>query len=193
MLETLAAAATGIALAASAGLRAFLPLFAAGVAARWFHWPLALPVGWLASEPALVIFGIASAAEVLADKVPAVDHVLDLLQSVLSPIAGALAALSALQGWPAPFALALAIIVGAPVAGGFHAIGALTRLKSTATTAGAGNPVLSLAEDIVAAVLIVLAFLLPIVVLLVIAALAWRWLRKRAVGRSGGREEGAMP
>jgi len=37
MLETLAAAATGIALAASAGLRAFLPLFAAGAAARWFQ------------------------------------------------------------------------------------------------------------------------------------------------------------
>ena len=62
MLETLAAAATGIALAASAGLRAFLPLFAAGVAARWFQWPLASPVGWLSSDPALLMFGIASAA-----------------------------------------------------------------------------------------------------------------------------------
>ena len=193
MLETLAAAATGIALAASAGLRAFLPLFAAGAAARWFQWPLASAVSWLSSDPALVIFGIASTAEVLADKVPAVDHVLDLLQSVLSPIAGAIAALSALQGWPAPFALALAIIVGAPVAGGFHAIGALTRVKSTAATAGAGNPVLSLAEDIVAAVLIVLAFLLPIVVLVVIAVLAWRWLRRRAGRPTGGRAEGATP
>jgi hypothetical protein len=193
MLETLAAAATGIALAASAGLRAFLPLFAAGAAARWFQWPLASPVSWLASDPALVLFGIASTAEVLADKVPAVDHLLDLLQSVLSPIAGALAALAALQGWPAPFALALAIIVGAPVASGFHAIGAITRVKSSATTAGTANPVLSLAEDIVAAVLIVLAFLLPIVVVLVIAVLAWRWLRRRAGGQTAGRVEGSTP
>ena len=182
MLETLAAATTGIALAASAGLRAFLPLFAAGAAARWFNWPLASPVSWLASDPALIMFGLASGAEVLADKIPAVDHGLDMLQTVLSPIAGAVAALAALQGWPAPFAIALAIIVGAPVAGGFHAIGAITRIKSTATTAGAGNPVLSLAEDIVAAVIIVLAFLLPIVVLAAIAVLFWRWMRRRAGG-----------
>jgi hypothetical protein len=186
VVETLAAASTGIALAASAGLRAFLPLFAAGVAARWFQWPLASPVAWLSSDVALVIFGIASAAEVLADKVPAVDHVLDLVQSVLSPIAGAVAALAALQGWPAPFALALAIIVGAPVAGGFHAIGAITRVKSSAATAGAGNPVLSVAEDILAAVLIILAFLLPIVVLIVVSVLAWRWLRRRTGGRAEG-------
>lgn len=186
MLEVLAAASTGIALAASAGLRAFLPLFAAGVAARWFEWPLSSSVSWLSSDAAIVMFGLASLAEVIADKVPAVDHVLDLVQGVLSPIAGALAALAALQGWPAPFALAVAIIVGAPVAGGFHAIGAITRVKSSAATAGTANPVLSVAEDIVAAVLIVLAFLLPIVVFVVVGVLTWRWLRRRAERRKGG-------
>ena len=179
MVETLAAAATGIALAASAGLRAFLPLFAAGVAARWFQWPLASSVGWLSSDAALVIFGLASTVEVLADKVPAVDHLLDLLQTVLSPIAGAVAALAGVQGWPAPFALALAIIIGAPVAGGFHAIGALTRLKSTAATAGTANPVLSALEDVLATVIIVLAFLAPLIVLLLLAWFVWRWLKRR--------------
>jgi hypothetical protein len=179
VVETLAAAATGIALAASAGLRAFLPLFAAGTAARWFHWPLANPVSWLASDAALVIFGLASAVEVAADKIPAVDHALDLLQTVVSPVAGAIAALAALQGWPAPFALALAIIVGAPVAGGFHAIGALTRIKSTVATAGTANPVLSVAEDAIAAGMILLAFLAPILVLLAIAWLTIRWIRRK--------------
>ena len=193
MLEVLAAASTGIALAASAGLRAFLPLFAAGAAARWFEWPLSSSVAWLASTPALLVFGIASVAEIVADKVPAVDHALDLVQGVLSPIAGGLAALAALQGWPAPFALALAIIVGAPVAGGFHAIGAVTRVKSSAATAGTGNPVLSVAEDIVATILIVLAFLLPIVVCVVVAVLAWRWMKRRRGGKPEGREEGAVP
>lgn len=178
-METLAAAATGIALAASAGLRAFLPLFAAGAAARWFEWPLAASVRWLASDAALVIFGLASVVEVLADKVPAVDHALDLLQTVVSPIAGAVAALAALQGWPAPFALALAVIVGAPVAGGFHAIGALTRMKSTAFTAGTANPVLSALEDVLAAVIIVLAFLAPLIVLALLVWFIWRWRNRR--------------
>ena len=179
MVETLAAAATGIALAASAGLRAFLPLFAAGTAARWFHWPLANSVSWLASDAALVIFGLASAVEVAADKVPAVDHVLDLLQTALSQVAGAIAALAALQGWPAPFALALAIIVGAPVAGGFHAIGAVTRIKSSAATAGTANPILSVAEDAIAAAMILLAFLAPLLVLLAIVWLTVRWFRRK--------------
>jgi hypothetical protein len=182
VVETLAAAATGIALAASAGLRAFLPLFAAGAAARWFHWPLASSVDWLSSDFALVIFGFASTVEVLADKVPAVDHLLDLLQTVLSPLAGAVAALAALQGWPAPFALALAIMIGAPVAGGFHAIGALTRVKSTAATAGTANPVLSVLEDVLATVIIVLAFLAPLIVLLILAWFLWRWLKGRKAG-----------
>jgi len=186
MVETLAAAATGIALAAGAGLRAFLPLFAAGAAARWFQWPIASSVGWLTSDVALVIFGVASAIEVAADKVPTIDHLLDMLQTVLSPIAGAVAALAALQGWPAPFAIALAIIVGAPVAGGFHAIGALTRVKSTATTAGTANPVLSVIEDMLAVAMVVLAFLAPLLVLIGIAWLVVRWRKRVKVSASQG-------
>lgn len=179
MVDALAAAATGIALAASAGLRAFLPLFAAGLAARSFHWPLASAVGWLASDAALLIFGIASVVEVLADKVPAVDHALDLLQTVLSPVAGAVATVAALSGWPAPFALALAIIVGAPVAGGLHAIGALTRIKSSATTGGAGNPFLSMLEDVLATVMVILAFLAPLLVVIAIVWVVLQWIRRR--------------
>ncbi len=178
-MEALAAAATGVALAASAGLRAFLPLFAAGLAARGFHWPLASAVAWLASDAALLIFGIASVVEVLADKVPAVDHALDLLQTVLSPVAGAVAAFAALSGWPAPFALAVAIIVGAPVAGGLHAIGAVTRVKSSAATGGAGNPVLSVLEDVIAVVTIVLAFLAPLIALIALVWIGVRWFRRK--------------
>jgi hypothetical protein len=184
VVETLAAAATGIALAASAGLRAFLPLFAAGSAARWFHWPIASSMSWLTSDVALVMFGLASVVEILAYKVPAVDHVLDLLQTVLSPVAGAIAALAALQGWPAPFALALAIIVGAPLAGGFHAIGALTRVKSSATTAGAANPALSVIEDVIAATMVILAFVIPLVLVIAIFWFGIRWIRRRRAGRT---------
>lgn len=184
-METLAAAATGIALAASAGLRAFLPLFATGLAARGFHWPLASGVGWLSSDVALLLFGTASVVEIVADKVPAVDHLLDLLQTVLSPIAGALATFAALSGWPAPFAVALAIIVGAPVAGGLHAISALTRVKSSATTGGAGNPFLSIVEDAFAALTIVVAFLAPLLALLAIGWVVLRWFRRRRVAIGG--------
>ena len=75
------AALTGIALTACAGL-------------RFFDWPLASSMAWLAADAALATFGVASAVEVLADKVPALDHALDAAQSFLAPVAGAMVAVS---------------------------------------------------------------------------------------------------
>src|SRR5262245_1125807 len=182
-MSLVVAALTGIALAACAGLRAFLPLFAAGAAARYFDWPLARSMEWLASDPALVTFGVASVVEVIADKVPAIDHLLDGAQTFLAPMAGAMVAVSSLSDLPTSTAVALGVIAGAPVAGGIHLFAATTRVGSSMLTLGAGNPLLSLLEDVVAGIGIVLAFFIPIVVLAAGAAvLAFgtrRWRRAR--------------
>ena len=87
----LVAIAAGIVLASSAGLRAFVPLFAVGVASRTFGWDVATQMQWLASNTALTCFGIASALEIAADKIPVVDHALDAVHTIIGPIAGALA------------------------------------------------------------------------------------------------------
>jgi hypothetical protein len=89
-MSLLIAAAAGVVLAASAGLRAFMPLFAAGLASRTLDWELASSMQWLSSDAALVSLGVATVAEVIADKIPVVDHVLDAIHTVLGPIAGAL-------------------------------------------------------------------------------------------------------
>ena len=170
---------TGIALAASAGLRAFLPLFAGGLAARFLDWPMAPSLGWMATDPALIAFGVASLVEVVADKVPTVDHALDAAQTVLAPAAGVVAMLSPFYGLTPTYAVALAIIVGGPVAGGVHALAALTRLKSTATTGGLANPVLSVLEDIAAGLATILAFLAPLLILLATGLVAALALRRR--------------
>ena len=60
--------AMGVGLAACAGLRAFLPLFVVGVAGRLDVLPLSEPFAWLASAPALTVFGAAVLTELLADK-----------------------------------------------------------------------------------------------------------------------------
>ncbi len=182
-MSLVVAAFTGIALAACAGLRVFLPLFAAGLAARWFDWPLAPSMEWLAGDAALVAFGVASAVEIAADKIPALDHLLDAAQTFLAPAAGAMLAVSSLAELPTGTALALGVITGAPIAGGIHLLAAATRVGSSATTFGVANPVLSLLEDGAAALGVVLAFLIPIlvVVALVLLALAIRgWRRARA-------------
>jgi len=177
-----AAALCGIALAACAGLRVFLPLFAAGVAARGFDWPLASSMQWLASDAALVTFGVATVVEIAADKIPALDHLLDAAQTFLAPAAGAMLAVSALGDLQTSTAVVLGLVAGAPTALGVHALAATTRVGSSALTAGLGNPVLSVLEDAAASIGVVLAFLIPIVVLASLALLVFaiqRWRRLR--------------
>src|SRR5512143_4087062 len=85
-----------VALAASAGLRAWLPLLLAGGLARAGVLDLGPSFQFLASNKALVLFGVATAIELVGDKVPAVDHVLDVIGTPLRPAAGALLAASVL-------------------------------------------------------------------------------------------------
>lgn len=179
-MTLLLAALTGVALAACAGLRVFLPLFAAGVAARFFDWPLASSMSWLSGDAALVSFGVASAVEIVADKVPALDHVLDGAQTFLAPVAGGMLAVSSLSDLPPSTALALGILTGAPIAGGVHLFAAATRLKSSLFTLGSGNPGLSVLEDVVAGAGVVLAFVVPllVVVAIVLGVLAIRRRRR---------------
>jgi len=184
LVEFLPALALGVALAACAGLRAFLPLLLAGLLARAGFLDLGPSFQFLASNRALVVFGVASLIEILGDKIPAVDHALDALGTPLRPAAGALLAASVLGRVSDPLvALALGTAVGAPAALVPHAAKSALRAASTTFTGGIANPILSLVEDAVSLVLFALAILVPIVVvgLLVIAlVLISRTLRRRA-------------
>lgn len=163
----LLAAASGVAIAAATGLRAFLPLLALGLAGRFGLARLDPSVAWLTADGTLWALGVAAVVEVLADKIPVVDHALDAVSTVIRPLAGGLAAYAALAHWPQPIALAFALVAGAG-AFGVHAIKAKTRIGSTALTAGAGNPVLSAAEDFSAFGLAAVGILLPIIALILI-------------------------
>jgi hypothetical protein len=179
------ALALGVALAACAGLRAWLPLLLAGGAARMGWLELGQSFEFLSSTRALVLFGVASVVEIAADKVPALDHVLDALSTVLRPAAGSLLAASVL--WPVhdPLtALALGVAVGAPVALVPHAAKSIARAASTTFTAGLANPLISLAEDGLVVVLFVLAVLVPLLVVTAVLGLLFlivmRWRRRPA-------------
>jgi hypothetical protein len=166
-MSAILAIAAGVVLAAAAGLRAFVPLFAVGVASRTFGWELATEMQWLASNTALTCFGVASALEVAADKIPVVDHVLDAVHTIIGPIAGALAGLSVWLNFPPAVAMVLALIVGAPIAGGVHLFAATTRVKSSAVSGGTLNPVASTAEDGVTLAAIAVAIFAPLLALAV--------------------------
>jgi hypothetical protein len=183
LTEFLPVLALAIALAASAGLRAWLPLFLASVLARLGVLDLGPSFQFLASNQALFLFGVATAIELIGDKIPAVDHALDVIGTPLRPAVGALLAASVLGTVSDPLtSMVLGTAVGAPSALVPHAAKSALRATSTATTGGLANPLLSFLEDGISIGLFVLAVLVPVVVVLFLGLtlfLASRWLRRR--------------
>ena len=162
-LEIVPSLALGIGLAACAGLRAWLPLLLLGSLARWGVVDLSPSFEFVASTRALILFGVATVVEIAGDKIPAVDHTLDALSTVLRPAAGSLLAASVLWQVSDPLtAMALGIAVGAPSALVPHAAKSTLRVVSTSFTGGLANPVLSLLEDALALVLFVLTVVVPV-------------------------------
>ena len=137
----------GFSLAATCGLRAFLPLFIIGLVSRAGYIDLAGGFEWMSSWQALVCFGAAMVLEILGDKIPAVDHILDAAGIFVRPIAGAIAASSLITGMDPLLSMVIGIIMGASVAGAVQAVKGAVRLVSTSTTAGIANPAISIAED----------------------------------------------
>lgn len=185
MLELL----TGAGLATSAGLNAALPLLALGALDRWTGL-VTLPAGWewLSNGWVLLILGVLLVVDVVADKVPGVDHVNDLLQTVVRPTAGGIA-FGAGVGTetvavtdPGAFVQSGAwvpVAIGVVLALGVHVAKATARPVVNATTLGVGAPVVSVAEDVSAVVMVVMAIVVPVLVLVALVALGWGFWRLR--------------
>ena len=178
--------AQGLSLAACAGMRAFLPVLIVGIAGRLDWIPLTSYFDWMASTPALTIFGVAVAAEVLADKFPVVDNLLDGMQLFVKPVAGTLLMASSLTDLSPEVAAVTAIVMGGSVAGMVHLGKTKTRLISTVATAGIANPFVSAAEDGVSLVGTVMALVWPLLMLVALVfagggfVYLWRYKRARA-------------
>ncbi len=187
MLELL----TGSGLAASAGLNAYIPLLAVGLLGR-FTELISLPSGWqwLENPWVLGVLGVLLVVEMVADKVPVVDHVNDVLQTVVRPTSGGLVfgassmSETATVTDPAAFYESnqwVPIVTGIAISLGVHAMKATVRAVVNAMTAGIGGPVVSVFEDAVSITMSLAAILLPIVVLFFLVGLVvlfW-WARRR--------------
>jgi len=163
--------AMGFALAATVGLRTFLPLLAAGLLARFGYVDLGDHFEWMAKTPALIVFGSAVVFEVLADKVPGLDHALHAVESFVKPVAGTLVAASLFTNLDPMTAVVLGLVGGGTIAGAIHVAKGTTRAASTVMTGGLANPVLSIFDDVLAVGGIVLAILAPIVAALIVLVL----------------------
>jgi Domain of unknown function (DUF4126) len=183
-MESLLGILSAFGLSASAGLNAYIPLLIVGVIAHYTDWiKLKPPFDLLANPWVLIVIGILLIIEMLADKFPAVNHINDAVQTVIRPAAGAIV-FAASANVITNLNPVIAIICGLLVAGSVHTVKAVAiRPAVTATTGGAGNVPVSIAEDIVATVLSILSIVLPILVLvfvlLFVILIIW-WFRRRA-------------
>jgi uncharacterized membrane protein len=176
-------ALTGTGLAASAGLNAYIPLMVMGLLARYTD-VIDLPQGWswLSNGWVLVILAVLLAVEVVADKVPIVDHANDVVQTVVRPTAGGLAfgagsgAQTVTVSNPGSFFGShqwVPVAAGVLIALCVHGVKAAARPVVNVSTAGFGAPIVSTIEDIGSFLMSVLAILMPILVLVGIGLFVW--------------------
>ena len=178
---------TGIGLAVAAGLNAYIPLLVAGLLIHFDVVSFGDPFDLLGDWPALVIIGVLLAVELVADKIPAVDTVNDVIQTVIRPASGALLFAGAAHGIDPEWSQALALVLGLATAGSVHAAKATARPVVNVATAGFGAPVVSTVEDGVSVGLSITALLAPLLALVLIVGVVW-WLvvaMKRRAGRRG--------
>jgi cbb3-type cytochrome oxidase subunit 3 len=187
MLETL----TGIGLATSAGLNAYIPLLLLGLLGRFTNL-ITLPSGWqwLENGWVLAILAVLLAIEMVADKIPVVDHINDVVQTIVRPTAGGLAfgAASGAQtvtvSNPGDFFSSnqwVPIVAGVLISFVVHSMKAAARPVINATTMGFGAPVASTAEDVFSTAMSFAAILAPFLIVFFLIFLLWLFfaLRRR--------------
>ena len=180
-MEMLLGVFSAFGLSASAGLNAYIPLLVVGVIAHYFPKTLTLNQPWdlIANPWILILLGVLVIIEMIADKVPAVNHINDLIQTFVRPVAGAIA-FAASAKVVTDINPLLALACGLLMAGGVHVVkSAAIRPAVSAATAGAANVPVSIAEDTLSFFASVFAILLPIVmgtILVVLLALVLWWL-----------------
>lgn len=173
----------GVGLAAASGFRIFLPLFALSLAGHFDLWFLNEQWQWLGTTAALVTLGVAMLAELLAYYIPWVDNLLDTIAIPLAGIAGTAIMVATMSDVSPLVTWSLAIIAGGGTAAAVKSAAAGTRLSSSVTTAGLGNPIVSTLETGGAITLSILSFIAPVVAgflaLLILVSLYWIYRKLR--------------
>ncbi len=175
-------------LSSSAGLNAYLPLLIVGLMSRFTNLlELNEPYDLLGNAWVIAAVVILLIVEFFADKVPAINHINDVIQTLVRPVAGAIL-FAASTNVVTTINPVFAMILGLVVAGTVHAAkSVLLRPAVTATTGGVANPIVSVVEDIVAAIVSFLSIVVPVIIAaLVIIVTAWFvfWMYRRSQQRA---------
>ena len=172
-------------LSASAGLNAYIPLLVVALLAKFTHLiQLKSPWDTLTSWWIIGLLLVLSVIEFFADKIPAVNHINDIIQTFIRPTAGAIL-FAASANVITNMHPVLSLAIGLLVAGSVHAVKAVAvRPAVTATTGGAANIPVSLLEDFTATLVSILSVVVPVVIACILIILTawviwWFWRRAR--------------
>ncbi len=171
-------------LSAGAGLNAYIPLLVVALIGRYTDLiRLDSPWNTLTNGWVIGVLIFLAAIEFFADKIPAVNHVNDVIQTFVRPIAGAIV-FAASAKVITEIHPVISLVAGLLIAGGVHTVkAAAVRPAITATTGGTGNVFVSVIEDIISTLLSILAVVLPVVITAVVILLtSWViWLIWRRI------------
>jgi hypothetical protein len=183
-MELLTGIFSAFGLSASAGLNAYIPLLAVSLLAKFTNLiELQSPWDTLTSWWVIGVLVVLGTIEFFADKVPAVNHINDIIQTFVRPAAGAIV-FAASANVVTEISPLLSAISGLLVAGSVHTVkAAAVRPAITATTGGLGHAPVSIAEDIISTVMSITAILLPLLMgifFILILIILLRWWSKRS-------------
>ena len=170
-----------------AGVRAYLPLALVGIFARLGLFELPAPFDMLGSGLVIAALLVLAFVESGLDKIPALDTVLDLVQTPVRIAAGAVLFAAALEAGLNVGAIP-ELVAGGGIAGTVAVLKAVLRPPANVSSAGVSAPFLSTFEDVVAVLGGILAVLVPLLPLFLVAFLLFFFyrVRKRRGRKFGG-------
>jgi hypothetical protein len=172
-VETLLSLALGISLSAASGFRIFVPPLVMSILSHTAFYDPPANLAWMESSLATTAFAVATLLEIGAYYIPWLDHLLDLVATPAAAVAGILMTGAFAVDLDPTLRWTLAIIAGGGAASGIQMLTNVTRLASSATTGGLGNPFVATTENAAATVLSLLALFLPFIALAAVIALLW--------------------
>ena len=186
---------TSLGLSQTTGYSPYLPLLALTVAAKWFHLCQINPTfGFITSDWFLVVIAILTAADLIIDLIPGVSTGWHAAHTAITPFLGGIIAAATTSGLNlpglgasppfsstlhmatitltnGPTITVLMFFIGFVLAGlvHLHRFGGRTVANvGHVFTLGISNIVISVLEDILAVVSVILSFLAPVVMLIIV-------------------------
>lgn len=180
-MEVLSALGTSSGLGFTSGINAYFPLLIAAIAANpkvqaWLHINTNRDLSFLSQDWVIAALVVLIILDFFADKVPGVSGLWNGVHTIIRPVTGALAS-GAVAPSGDPTWLVVFLALGASLATMSHTAKVVTRTTASAATAGAATPIISVLEDVGAVVVVIIAFVVPLLMfflaLILISLFIW--------------------